>query len=98
MKDCFGNYSLCGDCIKCGKSTECITRMNHPKVTNADFIRNMSDEELAEIIVNYDSYVNEVPFCTSKEECDEKLDNKDLEIDEEDCKKCALEWLQSEVE
>ena len=55
-------------------------------MTNADRIRNMSDEELADIIFD---------DCTIKmglETC------KYLDCDGHDCKKCVLEWLQSEVE
>lgn len=53
--------------------------------TNADRIRNMSDEELVDILFD---------DCTDKmglEMC------KHLDDESHDCKKCVLEWLQAEV-
>lgn len=60
--------------------------------TNADRIRNMSDEELASVLFSgcIDSMdFEECPFASESE-----LDNNIREI----CKKCVLEWLQSEAE
>ena len=59
------------------------------KQTNADRIRNMSDEELAELIlcphmVNWGKGIYDV--------CIHPKNGKD------ECKKCMLEWLQSEAE
>lgn len=62
------------------------------KHTNADRIRNMSDEELASVLFSgcIDSMdFEECPFASESE-----LDNNIREI----CKKCVLEWLQSEAE
>ena len=60
------------------------------KQTNADRIRNMSDEELAELItgsLNFDC----VDYCDSfTQSCAFNCDKKYREI--------ALKWLQSEVE
>ena len=71
-------------CEKCGYiKPQC--QCEKP-ITNADRIRNMSDEELADILFD---------DCTIKmglETC------KYLDCDGHDCKKCVLEWLQSEVE
>lgn len=55
------------------------------KHTNSDRIRNMSDEELADIL--FDSCINhiEVGSC-------ERMFEKDS------CKECVLNWLQSEAE
>lgn len=60
--------------------------------TNADRIRNMSDEELASVLFSgcIDSMdFEECPFASESE-----LDNNIREI----CKKCVLEWLRSEAE
>lgn len=55
------------------------------RMTNADRIRNMSDEELAGILFN---------SCIDHIEADKcrRMPEKD------NCKKCVLEWLQSEAE
>lgn len=52
--------------------------------TNADRIRNMSDEELAELM--------SCPYM--KDPCDECVHG----WHDYDCSKCKLEWLQSEAE
>lgn len=62
------------------------------KATNADRIRNMSDEELASVLFSgcIDSMdLEECPYASEIE-----LNNKIRKI----CKKCTLEWLQSEAE
>lgn len=55
------------------------------KHTNADRIRNMSDEELADTLFNSClevMYIDECPYADNVGEC----------------KKCLLDWLQSEAE
>ena len=63
---------------------------NHTRQTNADRIRNMSDEELAELItgsLNFDC----ADYCDSfTHGCAINCNKKDREI--------ALKWLQSEAE
>ena len=61
--------------------------------TNADRIRNMSDEELASVLFSgcIDSMDLEECHYASESELD---NNKIGKI----CKKCTLEWLQSEAE
>lgn len=75
-------------CDKCGyiiSQCEC----EKPK-TNADRIRSMSDEELARIIMcPYDTYGKELP-CAK--------DGIQTMVPPEDCNKCCIRWLQSEVE
>ena len=61
-------------------------------VTNADRIRAMSDEQLAEYWAN--NYDN---FCQNKPECGELLDT-DAGIPEEKCVACALAWLRRSSE
>lgn len=61
--------------------------------TNADRIRNMSDEELASVLFSgcIDSMdLEECPFASESE-----LDNYKIR---KICKKCVLEWLRSEAE
>lgn len=63
------------------------------KSTNADRIRNMSDEELASVLFSgcIDSMdLEECPYASESE-----LDNNKIR---KICKKCTLEWLQSEAE
>lgn len=62
------------------------------KKTNADRIRNMSDEELASVLFSgcIDSMdLEECPYASEGE----LNNNKIRKI----CKKCTLDWLQSEV-
>lgn len=67
------------------------------KMTNADRIRNMTDEELAEHILSTPAYETCIKFCKNREECYAIMD-MDNDIPEEWCKQCLLEWLQKEVE
>lgn len=63
------------------------------KPTNADRIRNMSDEELASVLFSgcIDSMdLEECPYASEGE-----LDNNKIK---KICKKCTLDWLQSEAE
>lgn len=63
------------------------------KQTNADRIRNMSDEELASVLFSgcIDSMdLEECPYASESE-----LDNNKIR---KICKKCTLDWLQSETE
>ena len=52
--------------------------------TNADHIRSMTDEEMAEWY--FKEFFPEAPYCT-KEEC----------FPEDDCVKCLLDWLKQEA-
>lgn len=53
--------------------------------TNADRIRSMSDEELADVLFDSCLEVMELEECTNTDNCVV-------------CKRCVLEWLQSEAE
>ena len=67
------------------------------KQTNAERIRAMSDEELAEFIINNcDNPISE----NNEDICDycEKYEDEAAECDKEGCKKAIVKWLQSEVE
>ena len=84
-------------CNKCGKWIKWLTKdekrifahNNKSKMTNADRIRSMTDEELAEFIArnNYDC----ANYCEdAKCGCSWSCGNKDKTI--------ALQWLQKESE
>ena len=62
---------------------------NTIKQTNADRIRSMSDEELADYIFGVS--VGNAPCVLCSEECDF------CELTDEECKSKKLAWLQSEV-
>lgn len=67
--------------------------VENDKQTNADRIRNMSDEELASVLFSgcIDSMdLEECPYASESE-----LDNNKIR---KICKKCTLDWLQSEAE
>ena len=68
-------------CCRCGS-----------RMTNADRIRNMSDEELASVL--FDSCIESMNL----EECPCSGEESDNNKIREKCKKCILEWLQSEAE
>lgn len=61
-------------------------------ITNADRIRAMSDEELAEFISKLDTYDGS-SFCRSLPQCEADVD-ADVLIPSERCSECLLYWLQ----
>jgi hypothetical protein len=56
----------------------------------------MTDEQLCDILVRFDSELTGIPFGKNKPECDTLLDN--FQITDEMCKCCMMEWLKSCVE
>lgn len=62
---------------------------NYEPMTNADRIRNMTDEELAEYIYGVSEGIAECVEC--EEDCDF------CEHEDEVCKTRMLKWLQAEV-
>ena len=97
----------CNECIygfkcPCGNSVNsaaCLTiaKKGKPKHTNADKIRSMSDEELADLFYSFQNLEDEVKFCKNKGVCIDILDDGE-EIPDAMCKQCLVEWIQSEVE
>lgn len=98
-------FDLCDEILGLVNSASCNcqhnsnSRDNEPccrcdsKQTNADRIRNMSDEELASVLFSgcIDSMdLEECPYASESE-----LDNNKIR---KICKKCTLDWLQSEAE
>lgn len=85
-------------CNKCGKWIKWLTKDEKrlfahnykSKMTNADRIRSMNDEELADYIFGVS--VHEKPCVLCSDDCDF------CKLTDEECKNKTLEWLQSEVE
>lgn len=61
------------------------------KQTNADRIRAMSDEEMAEALYHLEGG----RYCQNLRECIESVD-LDKEIPDDKCIKCVLRWLREE--
>ena len=80
----------CGSCIGktlCGEPEDtalvCVDRVIGKPMTNADRIRSMSDEEMAE-------FISSIPMCVGEDE--------DLNCEIDVCKECFLKWLQQPAE
>ena len=83
----------CNICIR-----NCVDKWEPiPKQTNADRIRTMTDEELADAMLAINEIGEAVPFCGNSTRCNEILEAGEL-IPEGMCKQCLIAWLQSEVE
>lgn len=61
--------------------------------TNADHIRSMSDEALAQYLYALSNKDFELTFCQNKPECLTLVDT-DEGVPEEHCRACLLEYLQ----
>lgn len=82
------NVNICLDHIEIPSLSGCTSGIPDRKVpTNADKIRNMSDEELAELLFNKSRCDNCFANCNDKDNCP-SLGS---------CYSRHLEWLQSEV-
>lgn len=67
-------------------------------MTNADKIRSMSVEELADAMIMLDVRSSEkIPFCTNNQKCIDVLDASEA-IPDEKCRQCLIGWLRKEVE
>lgn len=65
--------------------------------TNADRIRSMTDEELAELLYSLQTEDLDGMFCKTEDKCEEMMDSGD-EIPKSMCKQCLVKWLKSESE
>lgn len=74
-------------CHKCGR-----TKPLYESMTNADRIRSMSDEELAEFFLKV-SIVYAESCMTGESDCVWE----DYPTHDKGCKDCFLEWLESEA-
>ena len=64
------------------------------KRSNADRIRAMSDEELAERLMEATERPLDIPFCQRKRECRCNLGG----ITDDECMRCLVEWLKAPAE
>jgi hypothetical protein len=65
--------------------------------TNADHIRAMSDEHLANYLMQFTDLDCRIGFCQNKPKCEALLETEDG-IPLSMCEKCLLEWLRQPVE
>lgn len=77
----------CKGCKKYSHNSDCKECEPDYKPTNADRIRAMSDEELAEFFNKFDNICG---MCSKNIGC--------FIVDTDRCKKNILDWLQSEAE
>lgn len=66
------------------------------KQTNADRIRAMSDEALADEMLKFTDVCEQINFCHNDQMCNDTLDRGEL-IEKEMCKRCLLNWLGKEA-
>lgn len=70
---------------------------HHPIKTNADAIRAMSDEYLANYLMQFTDLDCRIGFCQNLPKCEALLDTEDgipLSL----CEKCLLQWIQQPAE
>ena len=66
-----------------------------PNDTNGNKIRSMSDEELADTLLELGiDNCEKIPFCTNSDKCNDIMDAGEL-IPDELCRECLINWLQS---
>ena len=70
--------------------------LNLVAATNADRIRAMSDEELAQNLWKFSDLDERISFCPNNPECDALLETEDG-IPQEKCMGCLLAWLRQPV-
>lgn len=75
---------------------ECFEVAEKPQ-TNADRIRSMTDEELAELLYSLQTEDLDGMFCKTEDKCEEMMDSGD-EIPKSMCKQCLVKWLKEESE
>ena len=98
--DCRNNadrdkYGLCAAGLgKC--ESDCVFYMRTKKPTNADRFRSMTDVNLAKILIA-EPIAEKIPFCQNKPECSALLDSE-VDIPQEKCLQCALDWLRQPAE
>ena len=82
-----------------GKACEAARKRVCPDVvyTNADRIRDMSDEELTRVIGHLYDGESGIHFCRNLAECDDDME-RNLLIPLERCEACVLHWLHQPAE
>lgn len=93
--------TLAGCKVKENKAICPLTNMAVPiteyRITNADRIRAMSDEALAQYLYALANKDFELDYCQNKPECLALVDT-DEGVPEEHCRACLLEYLQKPEE
>jgi len=64
------------------------------EMTNADKIRSMSDEELADAILEVEGLSEKLSFCKNSSKCNDILYAGET-IPDGMCRQCLIEWLQA---
>jgi hypothetical protein len=67
------------------------------KQTNADRIRAMTDEQLADAMLQFPDVCEQIGFCKNDILCNDTLDRGET-IEPEMCKRCLMNWLGKEVD
>lgn len=88
-RKCKHNYKMPGDEPRCNRM--CDGESDFESITNADKIRSMSDEELAEFLEKFE-------VCSNCEYMDKKRCTLDNPCVHSIAVAMALKWLQSEAE
>ena len=60
--------------------------------TNADMIRRMTDEQLADAMLKFPDVCEQIGFCKNDILCNDTLDRGET-IEPEMCKRCLMNWL-----
>lgn len=70
-----------------------VCDISQPKKTNADHIRSMTDEELAEYLYDrVETAAEHIAYCENNPECELMLES-DICIPDAMCKECLCRWL-----
>lgn len=93
MSTAYANKALAiGDVIELVNQVE---QEFAPK-TNADMIRSMTDEQLADEMLKFPDVCEQAGFCKNDILCNDTLDRGET-IEPEMCKRCLMNWLKKEV-
>lgn len=96
-KCCFNCARVGTDCEVWHLCGEDCPGWDSKVVTNADKIRAMSDEWLANYLIQFTDLDCRIGFCQNLPKCDALLETEDG-IPLSMCKKCLLDWLQQPAE
>ena len=68
-----------------------------PATTNGEWLREMSDPELADLLLSFSDLDEKIGFCKADPKC-EALMEREEEIPPAWCKACVVKWLRSPAE
>lgn len=69
---------------------------HYEPMSNADIIRSMTDEQLADEMLKFPDVCEQIGFCKNDVLCNDTLDRGET-IEPEMCKRCLMNWLKKEV-